>query len=796
MISNYFKIALRNLWKNKNTSFINILGLSIAIFASILIFLYVSFEFSFDSFHSKGDRIYRVLLEDNNLGVSENLVGINFMPMGPALEERLPEVVDQVRILTSGRELVSLDDKSFYTENLAYTTSSLFNIFDFQLLQGNPETALSAPLKAVINQDWKKRLFGNENPIGKTFKINNEDIYEVTGVLKNVPPNSHLQFDILLSLVPTESDSNFARMLGSWGQIGMPTYILLDKPESEAKVSAELLPTINEHRNGRGNFGQQLQSLKDVHLKSSNILFDRYNQNKTDEDYLYTLILVAAFIIIIAVFNFMNLSTARSVSRAKEVGLRKVVGGIRIQMIMQFLFESTVICFLSLLIGLGFVEFFAPMLKVPITGSFILHFVSNTTLLTGLVASILLLGLFSGIYPAFVLSRYKPITVLRGSFGSSKSGIWFRRVLVVIQFTASITMIIGTSVVFNQLDYISNKNMGFQPEQIININLDNPDLRAKAETFKSELKAITGIKSIGASTDMPGEGFGRTGGLIPEGLNDEESWIASVMDIDDNYFETVGMEMAAGRNFSKDFPSDVDHGLIINESAARDLGWDDPVSKRFNTRGERYFTVVGVVKDFHFENMQHKIEPLIIGYDPEASGVISIKVDASGVAATIASIQNVWEGLFPSYPFEYRFFDESFASLFENDRDFGTLVANFTWLAIFIACLGLFGLAAFTGEQKTKEIGIRKVMGASSTNIMYIISRDFALLVIIASLIASPLAYYTMNKWLEGFEYKSELNAILFIISSVAALIVALITISFHTYKAANLNPADSLRNE
>ena len=796
MIKNYFKIAVRNLWKNKNTSFINILGLSVAIFASILIFLYVSYEFSFDNFHSKRDRIYRVLLEDNNLGVSENLVGINFMPMGPALKERLPEVVDQVRVLTSGRELITLDDKSFYTENLAYTTSSLFNIFDFQLLQGNPETALSAPRKAVINEDWKEKLFGNENPIGKTFKINNEDVYEVTGVLENVPANSHIRFDVLLSMVPTESDSNFAGMLESWGQIGMPTYILLDKPESAAKVSAELLPTINEHRDGRGNFGQQLQPLKDVHLKSSSILFDRYNENKTDEDYLYTLILVAAFIIIIAVFNFMNLSTARSVSRAKEVGLRKVVGGVRVQMILQFLFESTVICFIALLVGLGLVELFAPMLNLPISGSFIVHFVSDTTLLTGLVISILLLGLLSGIYPAFVLSGYKPITVLRGSFGSSRSGIWFRRVLVVLQFTASITMIIGTSVVFNQLDYISNRNMGFQPEQVININLDNPELRSKAETFKSELQAITGIKNIGASTDMPGEGFGRTGRLIPEGMTDEESWIASVMDIDENYFETVGMEMASGRNFSKDFPSDVDNGLIINEAAAKDLGWDDPINKRFNTRGERFFTVVGVVKDFHFENMQHKIEPLIIGYNPEASGVISIKVNAADVGTTIKQIQNVWGDLFPSYPFEYRFFDESFAGLFENDRNFGTLVANFTWLAIFIACLGLFGLAAFTGEQKTKEIGIRKVMGASSTNIIYIISRDFALLVILASLIASPLAYYTMSKWLEGFVYKAELNGVLFILSSAVALVVAMITISFHTYKAANLNPADSLRNE
>lgn len=772
------------------------MGLSVAIFASILIFLYVNYEFSFDNFHSNGDKIYRVLLEDNNLGVSENLVGINFMPMGPALKERLPKVVEQVRIQPSGRELITIEDQSYYTKDLVYTTSSLFNVFDFELLQGNPETALSVPRTAVINEEWKLKLFGNKNPIGKTFKVNNEDVYEVTGVLKNVPPNSHLQMDVLLSMIPTEADSNYARALESWGQIAMPTYILLDRPESVEKVLSELLPTINEHRDGQGKFGQQLQALGDIHLKSSGILFDRHNQNKTDIDYLYTLMLVAVFIIIIAVFNFMNLSTARSVKRAKEVGLRKVVGGLRIQMIMQFLFESTIICILSLLISLGLVELFAPMLALPIEGSFILYFISDINLLLGLVFSVLLLGMLSGIYPAFVLSNYKPITVLRGSFGSSKSGVWFRRVLVIVQFTVSITMIIGTGVVFNQLDYIQYKNMGFQPDQIININLDNPDLRAKAETFKSELKAVTNVISIGASSSMPGEGFGRTGGLVPEGRDDSETWITSVMNVDENYFSTVGMKITAGRNFSKDFPSDVDQGLIINESAARNLGWDNPVNKRFNTRGEQFFNVIGVVKNFHFENMQHKIEPLIIGYDPEASGVISIKVEAANISSTIAEIQNVWQSVYPSYPFEYRFFDESFAQLFENDKSFGALIANFTWLAIFIACLGLFGLAAFTGEQKTKEIGIRKVMGASSSGIMLLISKDFGFLVIISSLLASPFAYWAMSKWLEGFVYRTELNPLLFIGSAGAALVLALVTISYHTYKAANLNPADSLRNE
>ena len=796
MLTNYFKIAFRSLWKNKSTSIINILGLGIAIFASILIFLYVNFEFSFDSFHTKSDRIYRVLIEDNNLGVSENLAGINFIAMGPALKERLPEVVEQARVLDSGRSLITVGDQSFYTKDMTYSTGAFFKLFDFELLQGDPETVLDAPRKAVINEDWKEKLFGSENPIGKTFKVDNEDIYEVTGVLKNFPANSHLQVDVLLSMQPTEADSNFARYLESWNNIGMPTYILLDRPESAAKVESELLPTLKDHGVTWGSFGEKLQPLNKVHLYSSNILYDGYNQNKTDIDYLYTLILVAIFIVIIAAFNFMNLSTARSTNRAKEVGLRKVVGADRSQMIFQFLLESVLLSFLALIVGLGLVEAFAPMLNLPIEGSFIIYFFSNTNLLLGLLGSVFLLGLVAGIYPSFVLSGFKPISVLRGSFSSGKSGIWLRRTLVVVQFTASIVMIIGTTIVYNQLSYIQNKNLGFQPDQIVNINLDNSDLRGKAETFKSELASLPGITSVGMSSSMPGAGFGRRAGLRPEGFEEKDTWVTSVLTVDENYFSTVGMTIAQGRNFSKEYPSDQQDAVIINESAAGDLGWDEPLGKKFYNHDGSSISVVGVVKDFHFENMQHKIEPLLISYNPKTSRVVSLKMGTENISETLNKIKEVWNNVYAGYPFEYRFFDEAFAQLFENDRKFAALVANFTWLAILIACLGLFGLAAFTGEQKIKEIGVRKVLGATLTNIMYRLSKDFILLIAISSLLAFPIAYYFMKEWLEGFVYRTEMSPLLFFASAVVALVVALLTISFHTFRAANQNPVDSLRNE
>ncbi len=796
MVKNYIKVALRSLLKNKNTSIINILGLGIAIFASILIFLFVNFEFSYDSFHAKSDRIYRVILEDNNLGVSENEVGITFIALGPELKSKLPEVEEQIRIINSGRELLTLNETdSYYTKNLNYTTSEIFSVFDFPLLQGEKEKVLSRPRTAVINRTWKEKLFGNQNPIGKTFKLNNEDIYEITGVMEDVPANSHMQMDVLLSMVPTEADSNFANYLESWNNIGMPTYLLLNDRSSAQKVNASLNPIMNEHVEW-GKFALKLQALDKVHLHSSGILFDNHNKNKIDIDYLYSLIAVAIAIIIIAAFNFMNLSTARSTARAMEVGLRKVVGAQRIQMIFQFLSESILLCFVSLLLALFLVEIFAPYLNLPISGSFTLHFLENTILITVLTASVFLLGVLAGIYPALVLSGFKPIKVLRGSFKTSKSGIWLRRALVVTQFAASIIMIICTTVVYNQLQFIQNKNMGFKPDQILNINLDNQDLQSNSETFKNELANIAEVNEIGASNSMPGSGFGRTS-ISPEGYNSEETWITSILYVDDNYFNTLDMKIAEGRAFSKDFPSDPDNSIIINESAARKLDWtDNPIGKKFTDGNDNELTVIGVVKDFHFENMQHEIEPLVIRYNQNISSVISIKINSQNAAAAISKIENIWESIYPMYPFEYRFFDEEFANLFKNDQQFSTLITKFTILAIFISCLGLFGLAAFTADQKTKEIGMRKILGADVGNIMYMLSKDFAMLVIISSFIAVPVAYFAMSKWLNGFVYRTELNAIIFIGSAFAALVIALLTISFHTYRAANSNPVKSLRSE
>lgn len=795
MIKNYIKVAFRSLLKNKSTSYINIIGLGIAIFASILIFLYVNFEFSYDKFHKNSEKIFRVVLEDNNLGVSENEAGITFIALGPELKSKLPEVVEQVRILKSGRELLTLNaEKSYYTKDLSYTTSALFDVFDFPLLQGDKENVLSRPRTAVINRTWKEKLFGDENPIGKTIKMNNEDTYEITGVMEDVPPNSHLQFDVLLSMIPSEADSNFARYLESWNSIGMPTYLLLKSESSANKVNASLEPIMNEHVKW-GTFGLKLQPLSKIHLYSSGILFDGYNVNKTDVDYLYSLIAVAVFIIIIAAFNFMNLSTAHSTSRAMEVGLRKVVGARRLQMIIQFLSESVLLCFISLIFALILIEIFAPMLNLPLNGLFLLYFINNTNLFLGLIGSVLILGLLAGIYPSLVLSGFTPIKVLRGSFKSSKSGIWLRRVLVITQFTASIVMIIGTTVVYNQLQYIQNKNMGFKADQIININLDNPDLQSKSETFKSELSKLPDVIDVGSSNSMPGSGFGRTS-IQPEGYNTEETWITSILTVDDNYFNTLEMEISKGRAFSKDFPSDQDNAIIINESAARKLGWsENPIGKKFTVNNSE-ISVIGVVKDFHFENMQHEIEPLVIRYNPEVSSVISIKTNSNNMASTISSIENIWGDIYPSYPFEYRFFDQEFANLFKNDRQFSNLITNFTILAILIACLGLFGLAAFTADQKNKEIGVRKVLGAEISSIVYLLSKDFAILVIIASFVAVPIAYFTMSNWLEGFIYRTELGVFVFLSSSFIALIVALLTISFHTFKAANTNPVNSLRNE
>lgn len=792
MLKNYLTIAIRNLFRSKETSLINIFGLAIGIASCLLIVLYARFELSYDRFHSNSDNLYRVLTIDEALGVSSNLVGITLPALGPTMKAEIPEVTKSMRMQGAGRSLLDHEEKQLYTENMAYVEPSFFDLFDYKLIEGDTAD-FNAPRKAVMTEDMAQRMFGSESPMGKLITVNNGNEYEVVGIMENTPPNSHLQFDFIGSMYPTEQDSNLVQFLNSWNSISMVTYVTLNDPNGEQAVKDKMEEIIRQHDVGE-NFSVTLQKLGDIHLGSNDILFDGYNQNKTDGDYVYTMLIVALFVILIAAFNFMNLSTARSVKRAREVGMRKVLGAVRGQLISQFLGESILLCVVSLIFAMGLVSIFGRFLPLPIEENLLIYLLKDPVMLSGMIGGTLLLGILAGIYPAFMLSNFLPAKVLKGSFATSASGIWLRRVLVVSQFAASIAMIIGTFIIYQQLNHIKNADKGFSTEQIITVQLGDNQLRQNYDALKNELKQNSNILDVATVSSMPGSGFGRNG-VRPDGTPEDDIWIVSVMNMDENYFELMDMEIVEGRNYSREFSTDPQEGIIINEAFVREVGWESGVGKILHL-GNNQRTVIGVVKDFHFASMRHKIEPLMIFFNPNASGQIALKLDASQMTASLNAVEAAWKKVNPNHPFEYRFFDEDFGRQYQSDENFGKLIVNFTALAILIACLGLFGLSAYTAEQRTKEMGVRKILGASTGNIVGLLSREFALLILIASVIAAPLAWYAMDDWLQDFVYRINIQWWVFIAAAGLALIIAMFTNAYHALRTARHNPAEILRYE
>ena len=793
MIKNYFKIAVRSLLKSRGTSFINVLGLSIGMACCMIIFLFVQDELSYDKFHKKSDHIFRVLTIDEALGVSSSLVGITLPALGEAMEEQFPEVVNRVRLSTQGRQLINYNQEGFYTEHFAYAEHSLFEVFDFEIVQGDVEGALKQPNTVVFTESMAKKTFGEEDPIGKRIEIGNQGDLEVVGIVKDIDENSHLDFDVIVSMEQADTASNIARFLRSWNSISIVTYVELADPSSEQAVEAKMETLIREHEVGE-NFKVTLQPLEEVHLKSKNILFENYNLNKTDIGYVYTLAAVGLFVILIASFNFMNLSTARSANRAQEVGVRKVFGAFRSQLINQFMVESVLIAFLSLLIAFVIVASVGSWVNLPFEENLAMLFISNPVWLAGILLFTVVIGLFSGSYPALLLSKYHPINILRGAFKTSSKGVALRKGLVVFQFAISIVMIIGTTIVYDQLQHLRNADKGFDSEQIVTLNVGHPSLQQSVPVLINQLKENPAIAKVARANSMPGRTFGRRG-VRPEGTAEEDTWIISVFGFDESFIDLMGMELVDGRIFDKEIQTDQQQAVMINEALAKELVWDEPVGKKL-TFGETERTIIGVVKDFHFVSMRYQIEPLAMFYNPTRGGNLAIKFQTDNVSEVMSYIKKSWEEIYPNSPLEYRFFDEEFGQQYAFDERFGKLVFSFTWLAIFIACLGLFGLSAFTAEQKTKEIGVRKVLGASVSAIVLLLSKEFTKLVIIAIVVAVPVAYYMMNEWLNDFAYRIDINWLWFLASAMAALLIALLTISFQSVRAATINPAKSLRYE
>ncbi|WPV02255.1 ABC transporter permease [Mucilaginibacter sp. cycad4] len=793
MIRNYIKIALRNLWRNRGFSFINITGLSIGITACFFIFMYVAFELSYDKFHTKADRIYRLVTDIKTPSETIN-TNITSWAFAPNIKADLPEVEAFVRT-SGGSFLVRKGDVKFQEENSMFADSTFFKVFDFKLLKGDPKTALTAPATIVFTESTAKKYFGNADPIGKTVLISGDAIpATVTGVMKDFPGNSQIKADMLISM--TSLTQKFNKGIdGQWGNFGATTYLLL-KPGTSQKAFEAKMPAFLQNRDGDGmKKSQMFYTLTLEPLKSTYLYSKRGGQEVGSISNVYIFGIVAVFILLIACINFVNLTTARSVERAKEVGIRKVVGAERGQLAGQFIGESVVLCIIAFLLTLALVALLLPTFnqlagKTISTGVF-----SNWYYVLILFAASVCIGFLAGLYPAVVLSSFKPVVVLKGRFSGSKKGGALRKTLVIAQFSISIALIIGTIVVYNQMSFMQNRDLGFNKDQMV--VLDTNDDPAK-DALKNAIGSIPGVVSTASASSIPGGGNNGAYSEIENKKGDLQIANLDLYFVDYDYVNQFKIKMVAGRSFSREFSTDTAQAMLINEAAVKLFGYSSPkeaIGRRFKQWG-REGKIVGVMKDFHFRSLQEVIKPLTMRIELRNLSLITVKVSPKNLNSTLAQIEGKWKQFIPNRPYNYYFLDQFFDRQYRAEQRFGKLFFNFAILAIFISCLGLLGLASYSTLQRTREIGIRKVLGASVPGIVNLLSLDFLKLILISCIIAMPVGWYFMHQWLKDFAYRIDIQWWVFVLAGILAILVAIATISFQAIKAAISNPVKSLRSE
>ncbi|CAN5467271.1 ABC transporter permease [soil metagenome] len=804
---NYFKIALRNLWKNKGFTAINIIGLAIGIATCLVIMLYVQNELSFDRFNKKADRIVRVYFQGKMQGgnIKESTV---MPPVAQTLKADFPEVQEATRIREAGRPRVIYGDKSFNEDAFAFVDSNFFSVFTLPLIKGDAATALTQPNTIVITNAFAKKYFGNEDPIGKviSFKDSNNPPCKVTGVIDKVPDNAHFHFEVFAAMagLPEATSS-------SWMQSEFYTYLVLpegyDYKKLEAKLPAtvdkyigpQLLKamgmTISQFRQTGNNIGLFLQPLTDIHLRSD---FTYDLSAAGDIRYVYIFSAVALFMLLIAAINFTNLSTASAGKRAKEVGIRKVLGSNKAALMRQFLVESVLLSIVALLISSVLVAIALPVFNKLAGTDLHVSFMQNPWLLPGMLLFGIVTGLLAGSYPAFFLSAFKPVAVLKGKFNSGNKTIGLRSGLVVFQFFISITLIVSTAVVYKQLSYIQHKKLGYNKDQVL-VLPETWLLNNNGNVFLQSLKQDNRIAGVSVSGYLPaGPSYNNNYMVYPDSKSSDLVKTLKY-EVDDQYISTLGIELKQGRNFSKNFITD-STAVILNEAAANMLGWQNnpighTISHTTNEGTLTIYHIIGVVKDFHFKSLHQKITPLIM-VQGDGQGTIIVKAATKDIAGLLTKLKKEWDQNTKQEPFSYSFLDERFNATYQAEQRAGSILAIFAGLTILVACLGLFGLATFTAEQRTKEIGIRKVLGASVAGVAMLISQDFLKLVLLAFVIASPIAWYVMSKWLEDFAYRIDITVWLFLIAAILAVLITIITVSFQSIKAALANPVKSLRTE
>jgi len=792
MFKNYLKIALRNIKRHRGYSFINITGLAIGMTCTILILLWVQDELSFDRFHKNGDYLYRVI-QDIQFTDHRTHWAITQGPLGPSLKEDFPEIVDFTRIRYRGFRFKYAD--KIFDERVCMADNSILEMFTFPLVQGDPKTALIEPNNIVLSEEMAEKYFGGENPIGKTIKADDRYDFHVKGVFKKIPINSHLQFDFLIPFI-------FGRELGytvdTWNNSGFSTYVMLAKTTSVENVIEKISDYLKTKPTLEENSKLMLQPLKRVHL------YSHYDFDFRHGDIKYVMIfsVVALFILLIACFNFMNLATARAGNRAKEIGMRKVAGAYKRNIIYQFFGEAIFLSLIALFFAIIFVELLLPTFNELSGKELLLNFTSNPLTLIGLIGISLITGIISGSYPALVLSSFNPVEILKGVGGttnvssSSKKGSLFRKVLVVSQFAISIMLFIGTIVVYNQLLFMRNKKLGYEKEHLL-MSWMRGDMPQQFEAVKNELLKNPDILNVTAVFSPPTYGYVFSNTLWHwEGQNPSEEILFRCNLVNYDYFKTFGLKLVAGRPFSKEFATDT-NAVIINETAMKAMGLENPVGKRLAYQdGEFNIEIIGVVKDYHFRSLHQRIEPHILILNTDATQLLCARILGTDIPRTINEVEQVWKKFAPDFPFEYNFLDESLDNLYRPEMRISKIFRYFTILAIFISCLGLFGLASFMAEQRTKEIGIRKVLGASVPGIVLLLSKEFGKWVLVANVIAWPIAWYGMSKWLQNFAYRTNITWTAFIMSAGIALLIALLTVSYQSIKAALANPVQSLRYE
>jgi len=802
MFEHYLKTTFRNFWRYRGYTLINLSGLAIGIATCIIIFTYISYELNHEKFNKDYDDVYRLAVK-GRIGEDFFDVAASMPPLAVALKQDFPEVRSYSRIEKyEENTFLAMDDKKFYVDGLYFVDTSFLDVFTFELLSGDPATALAEPYSLVLTDKIARKYFGEEDPMGKMLRLNDQASMKVTGVLKDIPANTHLKFTMLGSLSTLMKEQGQERYNENWGSLFLHSYIRLNHGTDATAFGEKIRMVI------RNAFGEEadeynielipyLQPLASIHLHSN--LMAELEPN-SDISYIYIFSAVAVFILVIACINFMNLSTARSSKRSREVGMRQVSGATRGQLVWQFLSESLLLSLLCMILAFVMVEALIPVFS-NLTGLELEpYFHRPLTILVVFVLTIFV-GFFAGIYPAFVMSSFQPIRAIKGDLYRGMKKSVLRNLLVVLQFSISIALLVSTWLIYKQMNFINDKKMGFDLENLVIIPLKADRLKEQGKMLKGEFEQLPVVKMISLTSSTPGSGIDGNG-YNPEGIESKSPWIIYTLRADYDFIDVFGMKIRDGRKLSKEYGTDT-LAAVINEALVKKLGWEEPVGKKIYNFGNddsvrTCFTVVGVVEDFHFQSLHDAIEPSLIILNRDNADFLAIRLNPGNTEKSIEQLRQKWEEVEHAFPFDYYFMKEEYQDLYKSEQKMADLLITFTILAMLIACLGLFGLALFSIEQRTKEIGIRKILGATVSSLLYRLSLEFTKWILLSAVIAWPVAYYLVDNWLQSFAYRIEVldYAWIFLVSALIALAIALFTIVYHAYHAATRDPVDAVKWE